>query len=98
MAIAPPFGFTRLSSGSTSSSFRQPSTCVAKASLISMTSMSASVSPALASALRDAGTGPSPITRGSTPATAAETIRARGAAPAASPTARDRRSAPRRRR
>src|SRR5258707_1258468 len=81
MAIAPPFGLTRESSASILSSLRQPRTCVAKASLSSMTSISLRARPARSSAFCEAGTGPSPITRGSTPATAAETMRAIGFAP-----------------
>ena len=53
MAMAPPFGFTRASSKASSSSFRQPSTCAAKASLISMTSRSASGSAGPLQRLRD---------------------------------------------
>jgi hypothetical protein len=46
-----------------------------------MTSIWAIVSPALARTLRVAGTGPIPMTRGATPATAAATMRARGVSP-----------------
>ncbi len=50
----------------------------AKASFNSMTSMSASVRPAFASAFFDAGDGPKPMMRGASPAAAIATTRARG--------------------
>ena len=65
-ATAPPFGL--VFSGGRSRSFITARACAAKASLASMTSMSPSFSPALASALRTAGTGPMPMYIGSTPA------------------------------
>src|SRR5215472_7990174 len=55
MAIAPPFGLTRLSSNDTSSPRRQASTCEANASLISITSMLAIVRPARSNAFFAAG-------------------------------------------
>ena len=76
-AMAPPLTFTR--AGSSSSSRRQATDWLAKASLISTRSRSATVRPARSRALRVAGTGPMPITDGSTPATAVLTTRARGA-------------------
>src|SRR3989442_1266361 len=85
IAIAPPLGLTRLSSNGSSSPRRQARTCVAKASLISMTSMSFSVRPARSSAFFAAGTGPKPMMRGSTPATPVDRMRAIGLAPATSP-------------
>ena len=75
-AIAPPLRLTR--SGSRPSSRMQASDCDANASLSSVRSRSATVSPARASALRLAGIGPRPMQAGSTPATAVETIRAIG--------------------
>lgn len=53
---------------------------------------------ARSSTLRVAGTGPSPIRRGSTPAVAIATIRVRGTTPAPAPSSRWRQSAPPRRR
>src|SRR6266550_1769595 len=82
IAIAPPFGLTRLSPKSTSRPRRQAKTCAANASLISITSMSLSVRPARSSAFFAAGTGPKPMMRGSTPATPVERIRAIGRLPA----------------
>src|SRR6185312_6666968 len=55
--------------------------CAAKASLSSTRSRSDALMPARASAFRTAGTGPIPITEGSTPATAEEMIRAIGLRP-----------------
>jgi len=55
IAIAPPFGLTRLSPKSTSRPRRQAKTCAANASLISMTSTSFSVTPARSSAFFAAG-------------------------------------------
>ncbi len=54
----------------------QTSDCDANASLSSTRSRSSTAIPARASALRVAGTGPMPMTAGSTPATAVETTRA----------------------
>ena len=64
-AIAPPFGFTF--SGSRSRSFITASDWAANASFSSITSTSSSDLPARSIALRTAGTGPMPITFGSTP-------------------------------
>ena len=58
----------------------------ANASLISNRSMSSTVRPALASALRDAGAGPVSMIVGSAPETAAARIRARGVRPRSVPT------------
>src|SRR5205814_7926078 len=66
MAMAPPFGLTRGSFKSTFSSFRQPSTWLAKASLISMISISPSFNPARSRARGIAYAGPTPMMRGST--------------------------------
>ena len=55
----------------------------AKASLSSMRSRSSTPMPARSSALRVAGTGPKPMTAGSTPATAVDTTRASGLRPRA---------------
>ena len=79
--MAPPFGLTRV--GSSPSSSMQATDWLANASLISMTSRSATPIPARASALRTAGTGPIPITSGWTPATAVATTRAMGRSPSA---------------
>ena len=68
MAIAPPFTFTF--SGSSPSSRMTWRLCEAKASFSSTRSRSPASTPARASTLRTAGTGPMPMTRGSTPATA----------------------------
>src|SRR5579871_657966 len=87
-AIAPPFMLTRLSSNGRPRPFRQAKTWAAKASLISITSMSERLSPARASAFFDASTGPMPMIRGGTPATPLATIRAKGLAPTASPALR----------
>src|SRR3990172_6868432 len=57
------------------------SDCTAKASLSSIRRRSPIVSPARASALRTAGTGPRPIIRGGTPAAAEATTRAIGRRP-----------------
>ena len=81
--MAPPFGFTRGSSSLTPSARSEASACAANASFSSITSISSMVSPARASAFCDAGTGPMPIVRGSTPATAVETMRAIGVNPCA---------------
>ena len=61
------------------------STTAANASLISTRSMSSTVRPALASALRAAGAGPVSMMVGSAPETAAATMRARGVSPSAAP-------------
>ena len=61
----------------------QTSDCEANASLSSTRSRSATSMPARSSALRVAGTGPMPMTAGSTPATAVETTRASGLRPSA---------------
>ena len=78
-AIAPPFTFT-FSSGIPSSCATTSGTG-ANASLISKMSMSVILRSALASALRAAGMGPVSMSTGSEPATAMETIRARGLSP-----------------
>ena len=71
-AIAPPFTLT--CSMSRPSSRTQATDWLANASLSSTRSRSSTVSPARSSALRVAGTGPMPMTDGSTPATAVLTI------------------------
>ena len=78
-AIAPPLTFTF--AGSSPSSSMQTSDCEANASLSSTRSRSSTPSPARSRALRVAGTGPTPMTAGSTPATAVETTRAIGCRP-----------------
>jgi len=60
------------------------STCAANASLSSIRSMSIIVSPARSRALAVAGTGPIPMVRGDTPATAHERSTASGRRPRAS--------------
>ena len=62
-------------------SLRTASTCTAKASLISKLPISPRASPARARALWIAGTGPIPISEGSTPASAIDRIRAIGVSP-----------------
>ena len=57
------------------------SDCDANASFSSTRSRSPTSMPARASALRDAGTGPTPMIAGSTPATPVATIRASGFSP-----------------
>src|SRR2546430_915630 len=79
IAMAPPSTFTR--SGSSCSSCTTASAWAANASFSSTRSRSRADSPARASALRVAGTGPIPISRGSTPAEAEATIRASGVSP-----------------
>ena len=83
-AMAPPFGLIRSSLSAKPSSRVQAKTCAAKASFSSMISISSNVRPALASAFFDASTGPIPIIRGSTPATAELTTRAKGFNPCCS--------------
>mmetsp|Transcript_14236 Transcript_14236/g.35525 ORF Transcript_14236/g.35525 Transcript_14236/m.35525 type:complete len:226 (+) Transcript_14236:152-829(+) len=78
-AIAPPQTFTR--AASSRSCWQTARLCAAKASFASTRSRSSTRHPALARHLRTAGTGPIPITRGSTPALAAATIRARTGVP-----------------
>ncbi len=85
--MAPPLTLTR--SQSQPSSRPTATDWAANASLASMRSMSFSSSPALARALRVAGTGPMPMMRGSTPAEAAQRIDASGATPLASAFCRD---------
>ncbi|KGX62712.1 hypothetical protein Y025_6322 [Burkholderia pseudomallei TSV32] len=80
-AIAPPFGFTRASSSATPSSRSTASPCDANASFSSITSNWSSVIPSRASSFCVAGAGPIPITRGSTPAVAIPSTRARGTSP-----------------
>ena len=60
---------------------RQHSTCTAKASFSSIKSRSPIVKPARRSALVTAGTGPVPISAGSTPATAVDRTRTKGCRP-----------------
>ena len=86
--MAPPLGLTRLSSKATPKPLRQASTCAAKASLISITSMSFSSRPARSSAFLAAGTGPKPMERGGTPATPVAITRTSGLTPALSPASR----------
>src|SRR6267142_1858930 len=78
-AMAPPLTFT-FSSGMPSS-WATTSGTGAKASLISKRSMPLTLRSACASALRVDGMGPVSISTGSDPATAIETIRARGLSP-----------------
>ena len=77
-AIAPPFGLTCAASSSTPSSRSTASPCAANASFNSITSICSISSPALANTFFAAGTGPMPISRGSTPAQAQVTILAIG--------------------
>src|SRR5829696_4336575 len=79
MAMAPPFTFTI--AGSQPMSLLTAMACAAKASLASTRSRSLTFQPAFSSALRDAGIGPDPMTAGSTPAVAQETIFASGVRP-----------------
>ena len=78
-AMAPPLTLTL--SMLTPRSEAKRSTTAANASFISIRSRSPTLSPALASALREAGAGPVSMMVGSDPLTAAETIRARGVSP-----------------
>mmetsp|Transcript_16556 Transcript_16556/g.52805 ORF Transcript_16556/g.52805 Transcript_16556/m.52805 type:complete len:322 (+) Transcript_16556:61-1026(+) len=78
-AIAPPL--LLVIARSRPSSFSQARYWAAKASLISTRVMSASVRLARRSASLIAGTGPMPITLGSTPTLAYDTTRARGVSP-----------------
>ena len=71
-----------------SSPRRQASTWAAKASLISITSISERLRPARASAFFEAATGPMPMIRGGTPATALARTRTSGSAPTPSPAGR----------
>ncbi len=75
-AIAPPDTLTR--AGSRPSSRMQGMACAANASFNSTRSRSATESPRRASSFLVAGTGPSPMQLGSTPATAVPTMRASG--------------------
>ena len=77
-AIAPPLTFTR--AGSNPSSRSTASDCAANASLSSTRSICSTAQPARASGLRVAGTGPMPMSRGSTPAAAEPATRASGSA------------------
>src|SRR5690606_19740976 len=81
-AIAPPF--TLVFSGSSPSSFSTDLYWGANASLTSTRSMSSRLRPAFSRASRAAGAGPMPITLGSTPTKAQETIRPMGCMPLAS--------------
>ena len=67
-AIAPPHGFTRGSSSAILKWSRKARTWTANASLISISEMSSMVRSLRASTVSVAGTGPMPITSGSTPA------------------------------
>ena len=78
-AIAPPFTFTF--SGSRPSSRMTARLCEANASFSSTRSRSAGSIPRRSRSLRTAGTGPMPITRGSTPATALPTNAPSGSIP-----------------
>src|SRR5690606_21290202 len=80
-AIAPPHGFTRGSSSGILKCSRNASTCTANASLISMRPMSSIVSALRARSFSVAGTGPTPMTSGSTPAKAKSTSRIRAVRP-----------------
>src|SRR5262245_16174526 len=80
-AIAPPLTFTF--SGSRPSSRITTRLCEAKASFSSTRSRSETSIPARSSSFRTAGTGPIPITRGSTPATALPTKAPSGSTPSA---------------
>src|SRR3954447_4376857 len=79
MEMAPPLTLTCSWSKPVSAMNRR--TTAAKASFISHRSMSSTVRPALASALRAAGAGPVSMIVGSAPETAVITIRARGGSP-----------------
>ena len=79
IAIAPPFTLTL--AGSRPSSRITASDCDAKASFSSTRSTSPTSTPTRSSSLRTAGTGPMPITRGSTPATALPTNVPSGSTP-----------------
>ncbi|MCY1361318.1 hypothetical protein D9M69_479790 [compost metagenome] len=79
--MAPPLGLTRGSSSARPSSRSTARPWAAKASLSSITSMSARDRPVSSSTLRVAGTGPMPMMRGSTPAVAMPTTRARALRP-----------------
>src|SRR5262249_10892992 len=76
MAMAPPLTFT-LSSSQRMSRLTAMA-WAANASLASMRSRSENFQPALSSAARDAGIGPVPITAGSQPRDAQDTMRAKG--------------------
>ncbi len=77
-AMAPPLALTCSASSGRPSSRRTASPCEANASFSSITSNCLISSFANARAFRVAGTGPMPIIRGSTPAVAPATMRARG--------------------
>ncbi|MNP20096.1 hypothetical protein D3C76_1126570 [compost metagenome] len=79
--MAPPLGLTRGSVSLRPSSRNTARPCAAKASLSSITSMSARLRLATSSTLRVAGTGPMPMIRGSTPAVAMATTRPRAVRP-----------------
>ena len=79
MAMAPPLTLTI--SGFQPTPLLTAQAWAAKASLASTRSRSAAVQPAFSSARFDAGIGPVPITAGSTPAVAQETMRASGVMP-----------------
>src|SRR5258708_32521919 len=77
--MAPPFTLTL--AGSQPRSLFTAQACAANASFASLRSRSQIGQPALLTAARDAGIGPEPITAGSTPAVAQDTIRASGCTP-----------------
>ena len=81
-AMPPPVTFSR--SRSNFSSRSQAITCAANASLISISSKSASVRPVRSRTFCVAGTGPMPMISGCTPAQDNATIRASGSRPSAS--------------
>lgn len=83
MAIAPPYSLTRGSSSAMPKWSRKATTCTAKASLSSNSPMSSIVRPALARAFSVAGTGPMPMTSGSTPTKANDANRMRTGIPKA---------------
>ncbi|MNN52565.1 hypothetical protein D3C81_1672740 [compost metagenome] len=80
-AMAPPLGFTRLSSSAMPSWRSTARPCAANASFSSITSIWSSDMPSCFISFWVAGAGPMPITRGATPAVAMPTMRARGVRP-----------------
>eukprot|EP01139_Manchomonas_bermudensis_P020810 Amastigsp_a679908_35.p2 type:complete len:280 gc:universal Amastigsp_a679908_35:118-957(+) len=91
-AMAPPSGLTRAVPSRGLSSFTHARTTGAKASLISKTEMSSTLSPARARAFCVAGMTPSSMTSGSEPTTTRVTIRARLRSPSSSAFGPDARS------
>ena len=79
--MAPPFGLTRASSSAKPSSRNTAKPCDAKASFNSITSISSKVRPTCSSTFLEAGAGPIPIIRGSTPAAAIPNTRPRAFKP-----------------